>query len=118
MAAFLAIWATVNVTAMLGLRLFDLPFLHSQAAAVIILGVAFMVGLQWPRRSTVVTAAVGTFAGFASAWVIVVSLDPRPEGENMLLYWVLFSAIAAAVTLGGTLMAGALSRSRAASYRP
>jgi hypothetical protein len=69
-------------------------------AAVPCASLAF--GLRWPFRFGPVAAALGFLTGLWSAWALTGVLDPRPEGDFMLLTWAIGMILIAVFNLAGT----------------
>ncbi|MBA3797380.1 MAG: hypothetical protein WKF46_00870 [Candidatus Limnocylindrales bacterium] len=107
-----AIAGTAFVSAILGLRVVGLPLLSMEAGVVAILGVAILCGLYRPTLAMLPAAGLAAVAGVAAAWLVVLSVDPRDAGENILISWFLMGVMTAGAAAAGRLVAAPTARQR------
>ena len=83
------------------LRLPDVSF---DAALVLLAVVGVAVGLAWPGAVRALAVGLAALVGSIVSWLLTIAIDPRPEGESMWFYYLIFVlAVIGAHTVGSAL---------------
>jgi len=71
----------------------SLPDVSPDAVLVLLVVVGVAVGLAWPGGVRAVAVGLAALVGSVGSWLMTIAIDPRPEGEDMWLYNLIFIAV-------------------------